>query len=106
MDQRSEKIRQRQRNPRAPSAWPVIPMKSSLLRSPCFLSFGFALLLVAAGILRAAPVASIHALAQREKPALLSTLSEIVAIESGSRDLEGLARLAELIAAWLKALGG
>ncbi|HEX2136284.1 MAG TPA: M20/M25/M40 family metallo-hydrolase, partial [Microvirga sp.] len=37
---------------------------------------------------------------------LLDTLKDLVSIESGSRDLEGLARLADLIAGRLKALGG
>jgi glutamate carboxypeptidase len=44
--------------------------------------------------------------AQREKAPLLNTLKELVSIESGSRDLEGLARLADLIAGRLNALGG
>ena len=44
--------------------------------------------------------------AQREKAPLLDTLKELVSIESGSRDLEGLARLADLIAGRLNALGG
>src|SRR5215213_3008884 len=44
--------------------------------------------------------------AQREKAPLLDTLKELVSIESGSRDLERLARLANLIAGRLNALGG
>jgi glutamate carboxypeptidase len=48
----------------------------------------------------------ILAAAQHEKPALLDTLKDLVSIESGSRDLEGLARLADLVAERLKALGG
>ena len=71
-----------------------------------FLRGALLLLAAAAGGLNAAPVAAVHALAQRETSALLTTLSEIVAIESGSRDLEGLARLTDLIATRLKALGG
>lgn len=46
------------------------------------------------------------AAAQREKLPLLDTLKELVSIESGSRDFEGLDRLADLIAGRLKALGG
>jgi glutamate carboxypeptidase len=46
------------------------------------------------------------AAAKREKAPLLDTLKDLVSIESGSRDLEGLARLADLIASRLKALGG
>jgi glutamate carboxypeptidase len=45
-------------------------------------------------------------LAKKEKPALLETLKELVSIESGSRDHEGLSKLAELIAGRLKNLGG
>lgn len=46
------------------------------------------------------------AAAQREKGPLLDTLKELVSIESGSRDLEGLDRIANLIAERLKSLGG
>ncbi|CAA9316098.1 MAG: Glutamate carboxypeptidase [uncultured Microvirga sp.] len=46
------------------------------------------------------------AAAKREKGPLLDTLKELVSIESGSRDFEGLDRLADLIAGRLKALGG
>jgi glutamate carboxypeptidase len=41
-------------------------------------------------------------LAKKEKPALLETLKELVSIETGSRDLEGLDKLANLIAGRLK----
>lgn len=58
------------------------------------------------GTASAAPDARIAALAAKEKPALLETLKELVSIESGSRDLEGLEKISDLIAAKLKALGG
>jgi glutamate carboxypeptidase len=45
-------------------------------------------------------------LAKKERPALLETLKALVAIESGSRDNEGLAKLASVIAPRLKELGG
>jgi len=48
----------------------------------------------------------IAALAAKEKPALLETLKQLVSIESGSRDLEGLDKIANLIADKFKALGG
>src|SRR5439155_253447 len=54
----------------------------------------------------AQPVEPVLSLAKKEKPALLDTLKELVSIETGSRDLEGLERTAELIAARLRALGG
>src|SRR5262245_35695556 len=48
----------------------------------------------------------VHALAQKEQQPLLKTLEELVSIESGSRDFEGLDRIAKLIAGRLQALGG
>ncbi|CAN7305666.1 M20/M25/M40 family metallo-hydrolase [Variovorax paradoxus] len=54
----------------------------------------------------AAPDARIASLAAKEKPALLETLKELVSIESGSRDLEGLEKISDLIAAKFKAMGG
>ena len=45
-------------------------------------------------------------LARSEKPALLETLKDLVSIESGSRDIEGLGKLADLIAGRLRNLGG
>jgi glutamate carboxypeptidase len=54
----------------------------------------------------AQPVEPVLSLAKKEKPALLDTLKELVSIETGSRDLEGLDPAAKLIAARLSALGG
>jgi glutamate carboxypeptidase len=51
-------------------------------------------------------VTAIQDLAKQEQPLLLNTLRDLVSIESGSRDLEGLAQLANLIADHLKQLGG
>src|SRR5215468_7851018 len=51
-------------------------------------------------------VEPVRSLAAREKPALLDTLKALVSIESGSRDIEGLNRLADLIAGRLRELGG
>jgi glutamate carboxypeptidase len=45
-------------------------------------------------------------LARDERPALLETMRDLVSIESGSRDSEGLDRLADLIAGRLQSLGG
>lgn len=42
----------------------------------------------------------------REKAPLIDTLRDLVNIESGSRDIEGLNRISELIATRLRALGG
>lgn len=62
--------------------------------------------LLQATVVRAQAAENIRALAAAEKPKLLETLKEVVSIESGSRDLEGLDKLAMLIANRLKALGG
>jgi len=51
-------------------------------------------------------VQPVRALAEKEKPALLDTMKELVAIESGSADRDGLDRIADAIAGRLKALGG
>jgi glutamate carboxypeptidase len=48
---------------------------------------------------------AVRAQARANKEPLLATLKELVSIESGSRDSEGLSRLAALIAARFKALG-
>ena len=52
------------------------------------------------------PVEEVSSLTKKEKPLLLETLKELVSIESGSRDSEGLDKLANLIASRLKSLGG
>jgi len=43
---------------------------------------------------------------KQERGAFLKTLQELVSIESGSRDIEGLNRMSDVIAARLRALGG
>ncbi len=43
---------------------------------------------------------------KQERGAFLKTLQELVSIESGSRDIEGLNRLSDVIAARLRTLGG
>ena len=56
--------------------------------------------------LLAAPVEPVWSLVQKEKPAVVETLRELVSIESQSRDREGLDKIAEVIATRLTALGG
>ena len=58
------------------------------------------------GTALAAPDARIASLAAEQKQPLLDSLSQLVGIESGSRDLEGLEKISDLIADKLKALGG
>ncbi len=54
----------------------------------------------------AQPVEPVLSLAKKEKPALIETMKDLVSIESGSRDAEGLEKISALIAERLKALGG
>lgn len=54
----------------------------------------------------AAGLEPVWSAAQKEKPALIETLKQLVAIESGSRELEELDKIARLIATRLAALGG
>lgn len=54
----------------------------------------------------AAPLEPVKSLAAKEKQPLLDTLKDLVSIESGSGDREGLDKISELIANKLKALGG
>ena len=54
----------------------------------------------------AQPAANVLAQAKKEKPALVETMKSLVAIESGSRDMEGLEKISGLIAERLRALGG
>src|SRR5690349_9196022 len=69
------------------------------------LLFASALLLAAGHAAAAQPVEPVMAQAKKEKQPLLDTLKEIVSIETGSKDRENLDKLADIIAARLKALG-
>jgi len=64
------------------------------------------LLAAACATALAASDARIAALAAGQKQPLLDSLSQLVGIESGSRDLEGLDRISGFIAERLRALGG
>jgi len=81
-----------QHQPSAPSF--VRPLIASITLALC------------ATVAQAAPVADVHALAQKEQQPLLDTLRDLVHIESGSKDIEGLNQIAERIASQLKTLGG
>jgi len=76
---------------------------SPLVRRLCTAAF---LATALPGLAAAQPVEPVLALAKKERQPLLDTLKELVSIETGSRDLEGLDRAAKLIAARLSALGG
>jgi glutamate carboxypeptidase len=60
----------------------------------------------AANVAHAEPMADVHALAQKEQQPLLDTLRDLVNIETGSRDVEGLNVIAGRVADQLKQLGG
>jgi glutamate carboxypeptidase len=55
---------------------------------------------------RAAPVEPLRSLAAKQQAPFIETLKDLVSIESGSGDREGLDKIAHLIAGRLKALGG
>ncbi|WP_235983793.1 M20/M25/M40 family metallo-hydrolase [Bradyrhizobium australiense] len=63
-------------------------------------------LALAAAVAHAAPVADVHAQAEQERKPLLDTLRDLVQIESGSKDIEGLSQIADRIAGQLTQLGG
>jgi glutamate carboxypeptidase len=61
---------------------------------------------LACAVAHAEPMADVHALAQKEQQPLLDTLRDLVNIETGSRDIEGLNAIAGRVADQLKQLGG
>ena len=61
---------------------------------------------LAVGAAVAAPLEPVQSLAAEEKAPLLETLQDLVSVESGSGDREGLDKIADLIAGRLRALGG
>src|SRR5262245_36881576 len=77
---------------------------AGMRRRPLHALIGFLLAVLALPALGAA-VEPAWSLARKEKAPLLDTLKELVSIESGSADREGLDRIAEVIARRLKALG-
>jgi glutamate carboxypeptidase len=61
---------------------------------------------IAASAFAAEPRQDLLAAAKQEQAALLTTLEQLCAIETGSRELAGLQQMSELLAARLRALGG
>src|SRR5215813_4443285 len=80
-------------------------MKSST-RSDLLTCMLAASLLLACNYSWGAALEPVWSLAQKEKAPLLDTLKELCSIESGSTDIEGLDRIAAVIAGKLEALGG
>jgi glutamate carboxypeptidase len=74
--------------------------KCSINLPLCFLG-----LALASPALAGPPDEKLHAAAEAAKPALIDTLRDMVMIESGSSDVEGLAKMADFTEARLKALG-
>ncbi|MCH1986846.1 M20/M25/M40 family metallo-hydrolase [Achromobacter xylosoxidans] len=59
-----------------------------------------------ASALQAAPLAAVHDAAKAQQQPMLDTMRDLVGIESGSKDVEGVERIAALIGERFKALGG
>ena len=76
------------------------------VRSPLFATVAIAASLAVVSIAQAAPVAAVQQAAQAQQQGMLDTMRDLVNIESGSKDIEGLGKIATLIADRLKALGG
>jgi glutamate carboxypeptidase len=81
-------------------------MPRTLMPWPCTLLCSAVLLLAAPSKANAAPDATVWAQAQAQKQPLLDTLKDLVAMESGSGDREGLDRISQLIFDRLATLGG
>ncbi|MBL0389686.1 M20/M25/M40 family metallo-hydrolase [Ramlibacter monticola] len=78
---------------------------SLLRRLPIAAALAAFLLCTQASAQTAAPDAAVQRAAAAHRQPLLDTLKDLVSIETGSRDLEGLARASDLIAGRLRALG-
>ena len=74
--------------------------------SRCLSAVGFMVCASVMGNALGVDVEPVRSLAMQEKPALIETLKELVSIESGSTDIQGLDTLARLIAGRLQALDG
>jgi glutamate carboxypeptidase len=75
------------------------------MRVPSSCLLILALSLACATTALAAPDEKLKAAAEAAQPALIDTLREMVLIESGSGDVEGLRKMADFTEARLKALG-
>ena len=75
---------------------------------PHFYKTSFTALALAAmsTFVQAAPQSAIQELAKQQQQPLLDTLKDLVHIESGSKDVEGLQQIAEYVAGKLRAQGG
>src|SRR3954469_9429398 len=78
------------------------PLDSLRVRAIAFAVLG----VLACGASQAAAVTAVQELAREQQQPLLDTLRELVPIESGSGDSEGLEKVAALMPGRLRALGG
>ena len=83
-----------------------LPLSAPSFLRPLALCLALATATLAQAQPQSGPGAAVHALAQQEQQPLLDTLRDLVQIESGSRDLEGLGKIAALIAEQLRQRGG
>jgi glutamate carboxypeptidase len=81
-------------------------MLTSLIRRPVVAAFAAALLAAGTAASAQSPDAAVQRVVAGQKQPLLDTLKELVSIETGSRDAEGLAQAADWLAGKLRALGG
>ena len=72
---------------------PASPFVASPRHLPALAASALALF-IAAGPAQAAPVGPVQDLARQQQQPLLDTLRDLVSIESGSKDLEGLDKIA------------
>src|SRR5947208_16885002 len=75
------------------------------LRLPCLTTLALLAVAAAPSLAHAAPDETLKAAAEQAKPALIETLHDMVMIESGSSDIEGLKKMADFTENRLKALG-
>src|SRR5687767_13845201 len=76
------------------------------MRRQAGIAVGAFLAAVAVSVALAQAPTNLRTRVQQEREPYLKTLQELVSIESGSADVDGLARIADVIAARLRALGG
>ena len=76
------------------------------MRRQAGIAAGAFLAAVAVSVALAQAPTNLRTRVQQEREPYLKTLQELVSIESGSTDVDGLARIADVIAARLRALGG
>ncbi|ARP96776.1 M20/M25/M40 family metallo-hydrolase [Bordetella genomosp. 13] len=80
--------------------------RSTNVRLSILHTMAVALLAAAAAVTHAAPVAKVLEAAREQEQPMLDTMRDLVGIESGSKDVEGVEQIAVLVRDRLQALGG